>query len=474
MARLAQGLSLSVQQKQSLILTNKMKLSLKVASLPVLELREEILQALEENIALEWKDRKDERVGVERDRLAHSFTSSSQASIEDFIENIPSKQQTLQDDLLFQVGFVKEAESVIEVARTIIQNLDKKGFNIVPIRELMEWSENENLQASSILQADLNRRAVQIVRSLQPLGCACDSIKDYLRFQLYMICKTDTPSLQKKTIIHLAAKLIGRHFSLIKEASYTKAQSVLSQNGLAYTLQQIKDAIHLIGELQPYPAYKYSEEGASPYIVPDVFIRKEKEELVIIANNDVLPRIRISKEIEELAEEKSEVGKFAKERVQQARDLISSIKERENTLIKVIASIIVFQREFFYYGVKYLSPLRQKDIAEELHLATSTISRVLANKYLACEWGIFPISYFFSQKATTSQSSAMLPLQSNYVASGYSKQACKEIIRNICETNPNISDSKIATLLEKKGIKLSRRTITKYRNEMGIKVSHKR
>lgn len=485
MDRIAQGIALRIQQKQSLILTNKMKLSLKIASLPVLELREEILQALEENVALEWENDKEERrlsdstdgsdgiwennarlVGRERGRL-------SATSIDDFIENIPNSEKTLQGDLLFQVGFAKDEERVIEVARTIIQNLDTKGFNIVPIRELIAWNEKNS---ASIVKNDLLRHAIQLVHFLQPQGCACDSIKDYLLFQLYIKCKSEKLKLssQQKTIIHLAVRLIAKHFSLLRDANYARAKTALKNDGKAYTLQQIKDAISLIAELNPYPSYNYSVGNTATYITPDVFVKIEKDDLVVLPNNYELPSIRIARQIEELAEEKSEAGRFAKEKIKEAKDLISSIEDRENTLIKVIKSIIVFQRDFFYYGMKYLSPLRQKDIADELKLAASTVSRVVSNKYLACKWGIFPINYFFSHKAVSAKDDSLLPLHSNYVASGYSKQACKEIIRNISEANPKISDSKIAELLEKKGIKLARRTITKYRNEMGIKVSHKR
>ena len=479
MDRLTQVVAPRIQQKQSLILTNKMQLSLKVASLPLLELREEVLQALEENIALEWEGDRDEKALTSsgnkeelQNSIGRSKARTSSTSIEDFIENIPDNQRTLKDDLLFQVGFAKEDEKVIETARTIIQNLDSKGFNIVPIRDLVEWSEKDG---SYILQDDLLRRSLRIVHFLEPQGCACDSIKDYLLFQLYMKCKSRKHLPQEKSVIHLAVRLIAKHFSLIKEANYAKVKSILAKNGHpSYTLQQIKEAISLIGELKPYPAYRYSDDEVATYITPDAFVKSEKDELVIIPNHYALPRIRIAKEIEELSKEKSEAGRFAKKNVQQARDLISSIEERENTLTKVITSIIVFQRDFFYYGVKYLSPLRQKDIADELKLSASTISRIVSNKYLACKWGIFPISYFFSNKAVSNKADSTSLVQSNYVASGYSKQACKEIIRNISEANPKISDSKIAELLEKKGIKLARRTITKYRNEMGIKGVHKR
>ncbi len=471
-----QSLAPRIQQKQSLVLTNKMKQSLKIASLPILELRDEILQALQENIALEWTGEKSE---TQFEASLHkttnksgSMTGSSYAtSMEDFIENIPDSKPTLQDDLKFQIGFVKEDEQVIDLARTIIQNLNTKGFNIVPIKDLIAWSKKE---INPSLRTNLAIRAVQIVRFLQPQGCACDSIKDYLLFQLYMQCKNKKLSFQQKSIVHLAARLIAKHLSLLHDVNCTKAKRLLEKDGKTFSLQEVKDAIQLISSLKPYPAFCYGESDNTAYITVDAFIKKEKDKLVIIPNNSALPRIKIAKEIEMIAKEKSEAGKLAKKSVQEAKDLISSIEERESTLLKVIASIIVFQRDFFYYGVKYLCPLRQKDIADELALSPSTISRIVSNKYLACKWGTFPISYFFSNKAVSDKETGFSTIQSNYVASGYSKQACKEIIRNICETNPKISDSKIAELLEKKGITLARRTITKYRNEMGIKVSHKR
>jgi len=487
MDKLKQVPSLQIQQKQSLILTHKMKLSLKIATLPILELRQEILQALEENIALEWNGDKYEKKPKISNNKTGKIKNTNAISMEDFIENIPDNDKSLQDDLLFQVGFVKTDSAITEIARVIIQNLDEKGFNIVPIKELINEqavshllknnSRNNSNSTCNIKKSEiLLRRATQIVHYLQPEGCACNSIKDYLLFQLYMEYKKRKSKIlpKEKTIIYLAVRLIGKHFSLLKDTNYAKVKTVLAKYGKAYTLQQIKEAINLIQGLKPYPAYHYTQANTAEYITPDAFVQHEKGDLIITSNSYALPSIKIAKEIENLAEEKSEAGKFAKQSIQQAKDLISSIKERENTLIKVITSIVVFQRDFFYYGVKYLSPLRQKDIAEELKLSSSTISRIVSNKYLACKWGTFPINYFFSNKTGTEKSNNISSIQSNYVASGYSKQACKEIIRNISEANPTISDSKIAELLAKKGIKLARRTITKYRNEMGIKVSHKR
>jgi len=495
MARLSQDVSLNILQKQSLLLTNKMKLSLKIATLPVLDLRQEVLQALDENIALEWVDEQHkmplESSLVKKDDFKKKNISthyaSSTTSFDDVIPNLPEKAKTLKDDLLFQVGCVKAENEVLEVARTIIQNLDVQGLNIVPIGELFAWIKQENRQPQTHtgITSDVLRRAHQIVHFLQPEGCACENTQDYILFQLYMMYKetqrqnanrNSTGVSKKKFIINLAVRLVAKHFSLLDEACPAKLKTTLEKSlpTFPYTLGHIKEALLLLSELKPYPSYQCAEDERCEYIMPDAYVTCDKDELVISVNNYVLPHIKINKEIEELAKEKSEQGKIARRSVQEGRDLISSIQERENTLVKVLSSIIVFQRDFFYYGLKYLSPLRQKDIAKELNLSPSTVSRITQGKYLSCKWGTFPINYFFSHKATTNQTSTSSLSDSGYASHGYSKQACKEIIRNICESNPAISDNKIACLLAKKGIKLARRTITKYRNEMGIKISHKR
>ena len=150
------------------------------------------------------------------------------------------------------------------------------------------------------------------------------------------------------------------------------------------------------------------------------------------------------------------------------------MEDRDASLYRVVESLIVFQRDFFYYGISYLAPLRQKDVADELKLAPSTISRVANNKYLSCKWGIFPISYFFTQKATEKNVNNEINPNASYVSTGYSRQACKEMIKNISDTHKNISDKEIAEILLKKGIKISRRTVAKYREELGIKNSFKR
>jgi len=472
MEKIDQIQSVKLKQKQSLHLSQKMKMSLKIMSLSIPDLRQEIFDALERNVALELIKDPSEKHVIKKSVRRNSHISS----VNEFIENIPSECASLQSLLLSQLSLIKEDQSVLDLSRLIIQNLDSKGFCIVPINDLLD---SQKYQDNSLSQIDLKktkRKAIKIVQFLEPSGCATKDIKDYLCFQLYLLYKhTKKSDVEKKRIYSLAKRIIQKYFLFLREDSANVIKKELKKDNLNFKITIIEDAILLIKNLKPYPSYLFDNEvNKTQYIIPDVFIELDDKNLIISANKHILPLVSISKNIESLSNKNNEVASFAKDQIEDAQNLISSIEMRENTLIKVVKAITVFQQDFFYYGISYLSPLRQKDIANELNISNSTVSRIANNKYISCKWGIFPVSYFFTQKITNANTPQLLGTKENYVASGISTQACKEMIKSIINSHKNISDREITNILSKKGINISRRTVAKYRSKIGIKSSHKR
>lgn len=447
-------------QKQGLILSNKMEMSLKIMQLPIIDLRSLIFQELENNIALELVKDKYEKL----DSSINKKHNSSINGNSDFIESIGIEKKSLQSILLSQLGFIKEKKSITNLASIIIQNLDDKGFNLVHIDELLN---------DKIYNKEKLRKALNIVRNLEPKGCAFDSIDQSLLFQLYLSYKNLKKPLEKKIIrlFRLAIHVLHFAFPFEERGCEKYIREKLGRANISIKPSEVVEVITLIKTLNPYPGYLCDKVDESiNYITPDVYVEYANGEIKIQTNKDILPVIKISHDIEAL----TETNKFALDSVKKAKELISAIEDRNSTLLKVVQLITIFQRDFFCYGISYLSPLRQKDIAEELNMSPSTISRIASNKYLYCNWGFFKIGYFFTQKATSTSTKNLLANKTSYIASGVSKQACKEMIKAIIKDSPNIPDREIGEVLKKKGITISRRTIAKYRKELGIKNSSKR
>lgn len=450
--------SSKLTQKHGLILSNKMVVSLRVMQLPILDLRALIFKELENNVALELVKDRYEKLSSEISKKHYSNGGG------DFIENVCLERRSLQSNLLSQLHVLKVEQDVIDLASLIIQNLDDRGFNIVNIDELLASQMNS-------ANKEKVRKALNIVRHLEPRACAFDGINKSLLFQLYLFYQTLKKPLQKKTmrLFRLTIHVLHLAFPFEERGGEKYVREVLEKANISIKPSEVLDVIDLIKTLNPYPGYLCERvDENNNYITADVYVEYENGEIKIHTNKDVLPSIKISHYIEMLAKD----NKFAFDSVKKARELITAIEDRNSTLLKVVQLIAVFQRDFFCYGISYLCPLRQKDIAEELKISPSTISRIASNKYLYCNWGLFRIGHFFTQKTISDDSIKLL--NTSYVGSGFSKQACKEMIKNIITEKPNMPDREIGEVLSKKGITISRRTIAKYRKELGIKGLHKR
>ena len=241
---------------------------------------------------------------------------------------------------------------------------------------------------------------------------------------------------------------------------------------LKVSLREVEIAVLLINRMNPKPGSVYSEEKIQP-IIPDVYIVKSGDEYKIILNDDGLPRLRISNFYREImaglsghSHNDTENGKkYIKDKVQSATWLIKSIQQRQNTIYKVAESIVKFQKDFFDRGIDCLKPLVLRDIANDINMHESTISRVVNNKYMHSPQGIFEMKYFFG--------SSIKRTSDGTIASKRVKEEIKQIISSEPHRKP-YSDCEIVDMLKAKGINIARRTVAKYREMMGILPSSKR
>jgi RNA polymerase sigma-54 factor len=255
---------------------------------------------------------------------------------------------------------------------------------------------------------------------------------------------------------------VEKHLELLEREKYQEIARLMRIG--AKEVVRVKEFLR---ELDPFPGRNYSTEQPR-YVIPDVMIKVQEGELVIVLNDEDIPVLGINsfyasiQDHEEQYQQK-DLKRFVKNGVHEAQWFINSIRRRNQTLLKVCKAIVEFQRDFFRKGSKYLVPLSLKDIAAEVGVHEATVSRVTNGKYIQTEWGIFELKYFFT----------------NPVPGGgrFSKEGVKQMVREIIEEegkNKRLTDQKIGEILEAKGVKIARRTIAKYRSELDIMSSHHR
>jgi RNA polymerase sigma-54 factor len=261
----------------------------------------------------------------------------------------------------------------------------------------------------------------------------------------------------------IAFKIVSQFLGDLQEKRWS-----LIAEGLGVSLNAVKEAVEHISSLDPKPARSFSTEDPQ-YIVPDVFIHKIEEDYLISLNDDGLPRLRISPYYRDMVRQKSwdnpEARDYIGEKMRQAIWLIRSMGQRQRTLYKVAESLVRFQRRFLDDGIRYLRPLTLREVAEDISMHESTVSRITTNKYVHTPQGIFELKYFF-HRGLSSQDGEM-------VSSVNVKEQLRGIIREEGSQRP-ISDQKLARILEGKGIHISRRTIAKYRAQLKIPSSSRR
>ncbi len=351
-------------------------------------------------------------------------------------------ENTLQDYLLFQLKVSTADKEMVPLGEYLIGNLDTCGY----LRgDVAEHASYMGVKEEQFLEA------LELVQSLEPAGIGARTVEECLLLQLDR-CANAPPYTE--TVIR----------DYLQELAGGKMRSIARNIGISQ--RELQDAVDFIRTLNPKPGSYLGAEGSPPYMTADVTVEKVDSEYIVIVNENN-PRLMISpfyyRMLHQEVEEK--VHDFLKKHVQNALWLIKSIEQRRLTIYRVTEQIIKVQRPFLEKGINYLRPLTLKDVAASLGIHESTVSRAIANKYVQTPRGLFPLKYFFSGSISGIEGRV------------YSVTSIKSLIRELIDgedSSSPVSDQRIVELLQIRGFKVSRRTVTKYRKEMGIPASFKR
>ena len=360
------------------------------------------------------------------------------------------------------------------------------GFHIIPLQKLFneELSHSKNKQELSVLRHKITD-ALWVVRRLEPIGCATKDFKQSLLVQARILFhgKKDSDPVYAYTI-----DILANHFAYLEKARpYALVRAVNENPDIPYKLTQenAEDILSLIASLHPFPGRACATDVTpDEYIIPTAFIEHDDQEFSIKINDLEVPLLTISPEFQDLINHTKDVASktYIKEQMQKAKAFIGSLNQRERTIVEVLRKIVAAQAAFFLTGDKRrLVPLTQQQIARELDIHESTVSRTVAGKYVQCQWGTFEIQYFFTnsvavQPQTGDTAQAITSGKTGIPTTREGIKDCiKELLTEYAANGVKVSDQKISdSLQEKYGISIARRTVAKYRKELDIGSSYNR
>ena len=359
------------------------------------------------------------------------------------LEATASRPETLAEHLDWQMRLSDFSPEEEEIAEFIIQSMSAAGYlRDVSVPQIARRSGYSALRVEQVLRR---------VQAMDPISVGARNLAEALWIQ---INHPDEPIDDP-----LVRAMVCKHLGNLEKKAYAAIARDMGEQ-----VEEVYEASKIIMGLEPRPARAYASEEPQ-YIVPDVYIQKIGDEYVVTLNDDGLPKLKISGFYRGAMGANREAKEYITERLRSAQWLIRSIQQRQRTILKVAKSILKFQREFFDKGVEHLRPLILKDVAEDIQMHESTVSRVTTNKYVHTPQGIFELKYFFNAGISRSNGEEL--------ASEAVKTKIKQLIENEDSRRP-YSDQKLVELLEKDGIDIARRTVAKYREQLGLLSSSKR
>ena len=373
--------------------------------------------------------------------FSHETPPADAPSQFDFISATPG----LESYLMWQLTHLELTPRDIELSQFIIGNLNGHGFLEADISDIRAHCQCTEEEAEGVLR---------LVQSLDPPGVAARDIRESLLLQLDRLDEEDP----------LATEIVEQHMGLLEARNYTQ---LARETGAP--LKRVQEAVALIQSLTPYPGNEFSNEQTN-YIVPDVYVFKVDGEFVIQLNDEGLPQLQLSAEYQQLLKQKNglppESRSYLRENKRNAEWFIKSIEQRQRTIYRVMESLLKFQREFFERGAGSMRPLILRDVAEDIGMHESTVSRVTSNKYVHCPQGIFELKYFFSTAVAT--------VDGDTVAAEAIKNRIRQMVGAENPAKP-LSDNTISEMLARENIMVARRTVAKYREQLKIlPVKHRR
>ncbi|MEJ2478695.1 MAG: RNA polymerase factor sigma-54 [Acidihalobacter sp.] len=474
--------SIQLKLGQQLAMTPQLQQAIRLLQYSTLELQAHIQEILETNPLLDSDEENDESYTAEAqerdDNTNAEETIPDELPVDSAWEDIyepanvpgsgngrlegderdPYESQTdggesLADHLLWQIHLTTMNEQDRQIAINLIDAIDEDGYLQEELSTLQE-SLTQELDLEEPLDIEDIEAVRHLIQRLDPPGCGARNLSECLLAQLYEL-PADTPWLEA------ARKLVSEHLELLASHDFKALMRRLDLDETG-----LQGAIALIQTLNPRPGSQISDRRPE-YIVPDVIVRKQGHRWRVELNTDAIPRLRVNSTYAAMVKraDSSADNTYIKNQLQEARWFIKSLQSRNETLLRVASAIVEQQRGFLEYGEEAMKPLVLRDIAEQVEMHESTISRVTTQKYMHTPRGIFEFKYFFSSHVGTADGGEC------------SAVAIRAMIRKLIEAEPGdkpLSDSKIAALLGEKGIQVARRTVAKYREGMNILSSSER
>ncbi len=450
-------------QKPALIAEQRQKLSpqmiqsIKLMAMPLQELKEQIQEEIEANpaleivsdpstVSLETLPEGDSKEIEDAAPFENSSDSgfSSRSGLDDdskrmFIEGAIARAETLQEHLLWQLRLQRISESKRAIGEALIQNLDDDGFH----------KEDPYSCIPKASKAAIDE-VITLVRAFEPAGSCCADFRESLLVQAELA--GDAPEA--------AVAILRDHIELLEKGKHAEIQRRMKLSDA-----KLQEALAFIKGLSPFPGRAYSTEEPI-YVVPDIQVKLKDGDFVIVLNDEEIPVLGIDPFFDSLAGRGAAergadraTSAYVRDNIKRAKFFIHSIHQRNQTLLKVTRAVVEFQRAFFAEGPKRLAPLTLKDVADEVGVHETTVSRIANRKYMQTDWGIFELRYFFTNSISGAGSRG----------SSFSKEGVKQVIKEIIGAeDATLSDRDIVEVLGRKGIKLARRTVAKYRGELDL------
>ncbi len=472
---LQQKLSPQQIQYQKLLQLNTLALEQRIKT--ELELNPILEEALEEEPELKVEENPEEPETLDEDDSYQN--DEDEFGIEDFMNDedfeldrlnrsaddektrpVAPQKKSMRELLLDQLNMLELTEDEIVLGETIIDSLDKDGYFKEDLQRLVN-----DLKLFEHIEIPLEdaEKVLKKIQTLEPAGIAAKNLQECLLIQI-------KNSSYDPYYSYLAEKILTDHF----EDFANKRFDVIQKN-LNLTRDTLRSTLELIQRLNPKPGEGNIDDEGMNQITPDFIIEKVEDNYVVTLNDKNMPSVTISKSYLEMietnkrkrkiSEREKETHKFLREKFESAKWFIASLQQRRNTLLKIMRAIFERQYEFFENGPRFLKPMIYKDIADEIGMDISTISRVVNGKYVQSPQGIHELKYFFSEGLSTDSG--------DEVSNKHIKELIKEICDNESKKNP-FSDEKIASILQDKGIHIARRTVAKYREQLMIPVARLR
>jgi len=466
-----------VKLSQQLVMTPQLQQAIKLLQLSRLELAETIQQEIEQNPVLEEATDTQEQSGEPgpedygheeldtpateperttevqmesasslgeidwdnyRNEYEGGFSSRGDDDLPSSLDVLATKTD-LHSHLSWQLNLSHLSEEEKSAGAFIIGNLNRDGF--------LEVTEGEIAEGTGC-SPDMARRMIDVVQEMDPAGVGARDLKECLLLQLARLGLDHS----------LAAAIVREHLHTLENRNFAAIARITGR-----PIEEVLAAIQVITGLDPHPGRGYAEEEPQ-YIIPDVFVHKIGGEYVILLNDEGLPRLKVSNYYRDIIKKDSaapaETKNYVQDKLKSALWLIKSIHQRQRTIYRVVESLLKFQYDFFEKGVAFLKPLVLRDVAEDLGMHESTISRVTSNKYVHTPQGTFELKYFFNSAISRHDGGEAM-------ASESIKERLKAIVQAEDQINP-LSDEAIAAIFAGENIKLARRTVAKYREQIGI------